>query len=259
MGTVSSQYTKQRQEFYNNITQKTSQVCKNTVKPEANNNQVIISGGTINGDFTGVAQEVTTDATCMISSSMSNNVDQLLEALSNQDFKSDSDLFNGFQWTTSSEVTDMRQVLANNINQIMNASCSSDVAPSANNNYVYLEDTTVNGNFIGVSNKVNSKFDCILENYMKNIIYNKGHADQKQSTKTKGIMAALVGIIAAIIICGMIIFLIMIFIFIKNPEATALLLDKAADAGAKMGDTVKNLMPDEEQMQSMGQMGAMMV
>lgn len=238
MGSISSNYNKLEQDFMNNVTQKTQMKCSNSVKASANDNIVIIDGSKIGGDVTGVTNQVSTDASCLMTATMDNNIENILNSLSKQKFKSQNDLFNGFQWGISTNISDVKQSITNNISQILNSTCSNDTESSANNNYVYLKDSTVKGNFVGVTNKTNSSFNCAMTNMMKNATYNKAHADNNQVIKTKGVMATAMAVIAIIIVCGMLCFLLVMYFMLKNPKAVTDIVDKVSTSAQKITKNV---------------------
>lgn len=199
MGNHTSNTAKIQQNFMNNVTQSNQQDCIATVNSQANNNVVIVSGSKIDGNFTGVAATTSTDATCLISSSMNSQVENSLSAQLQQENKTETDLFNDFSFNSETNTFNIDQSVTNNISQINQAVCSSNNTTSTSDNYVYVSDSTVGGNFVGVTNNATASADCTMQNYMKNVTYNQAQASATQSNSIEGMWATLLGAIVSII------------------------------------------------------------
>lgn len=182
-----------------NVTQSNQQLCVATVNDQANDNVVVVSGSNFKGNFTGVATTTSTDATCLISSSMSDTVSNILSASLQQTNKAETDLFNDFAITVESNTFNIDQSVTNNISQINQEVCSANNTTSSSNNYIYVSNSTVGGDFVGVSNKADASADCNMQNYMKNGTYNQAQASATQSNSVQGMWATLLGAITSII------------------------------------------------------------
>lgn len=188
-----------QQSFMNNITQQDQQNCIATVNNSANNNVVIVNGTNIKGNFTGVASTTNTDATCLMVSNMEDSISNILSATLQQTNTTETDWFNGFQFTADTNTFDITQSVTNNISQINEATCAANTVTSVNNNYVYVTNSTVGGYFIGVTDTANASASCSMTNTMKNTTYNQAQASATQSNTVKGMFVAMVGAFAAII------------------------------------------------------------
>lgn len=188
-----------QENFINNILQQSQQNCIATVVNEANNNVVIVNGTNIGGDFTGVSTTTSTDATCLMVSSMEDSVSSILSAIVQQTNKSQTDWFNGFQIKDSNNTFDVVQSVVNNILQINETTCAASTITSASNNYVYVTNANVGGNFIGVTDKADASASCTMTNTMKNTTYNQAQASATQTNIDLGMFSGFLGIIAAII------------------------------------------------------------
>lgn len=188
-----------QENFINNILQQSQQNCIATVVNEANNNVVIVNGTNIGGDFTGVSTTTSTDATCLMVSSMEDSVSSILSAIVQQTNKSQTDWFNGFQIKDSNNTFDVIQSVVNNILQINETTCAASTITSASNNYVYVTNANIGGSFIGVTDKADASASCTMTNTMKNTTYNQAQASATQTNIDLGMFSGFLGIIAAII------------------------------------------------------------
>lgn len=200
MGSASSNIANIQQSFINNITQVDQQNCIATVSSSANNNVVIINGANISGNFTGIADTTKTDASCLMVSSMENSISNILNATLQQTNTAETDWFNGFQFTSDTNSFNIVQSVTNNINQINEATCSASTIQSANNNYVYVTDATIGGNFVGVTESTSANANCSMTNIIKNSTYNQVQANATQSNVIKGMFVAMIGAFAVIFV-----------------------------------------------------------
>jgi hypothetical protein len=200
MGNFNTNITNMQQLFFNNVTQQDQQNCIATVNSSSNNNTIIINGAKIAGNFTGVTTTVNTDATCLIVSNMQDSISNSLSAINNQTNQASTDWFNGFQFTSETNVFNLLQSVTNNINQINEATCAANTTVSTNNNYVYLAPgTTIGGDFVGVTNTGSASASCSLTNTMINTVYNQAQASSTQTNTEVGMFVAIITAIAAII------------------------------------------------------------
>jgi type IV secretory pathway VirB2 component (pilin) len=188
-----------QQSFMNNITQVDQQNCIATVSNSANNNVIIVNGANIKGDFTGVSSTTSTDATCLMVSNMDGSISNILSATLQQTNTSQTDWFNGFQFTADTNSFNINQSITNNISQINEATCSANTTTSVSNNYVYVTNATIGGDFIGVTDTANASANCNMTNTMKSTTYNQAQASATQSNTIQGMFVAMVAAFAAII------------------------------------------------------------
>lgn len=168
------------------------------------NNVVIIDHTTIKGDVTGVSLVASTDGTCQLVNQMDSLVDDMLSDISQQKNKAATDLFGGFQVSKQTNVDISKQSTVNNLMSINKETCSSDLAQSASDNFVYVTNSQIGGNFSRVTSKTDAKFNCTLSNIMKNVAHNEARAKIDTSNNEKGIAATLGGgVILCIIMIAM--------------------------------------------------------
>lgn len=204
MGSNTSNIGEIQQKFMNNITQEDQQNCIATVQSTTNDNVVIVQGATIDGNFTGVSSTVNTDATCLMVSNMEDTVRNMLSATLQQTNEVASDMAGDFSWQNAENKFDINQSVVNNISQINEATCAANTTSSTDNNYVYVSNSKVRGDFIGVSNKANATANCSMTNSMKNTTYNQAQASATQSNTVLGMFVAIAAVIAGVI--GVIVF-----------------------------------------------------
>lgn len=200
-----------QQAFMNNITQTNQENCLATTTNSANNNVVIVNGANIKGNFTGVSATTSTDASCLMVSNMQNSISNILSATIQQTNTSETDWFNGFQFTKDKNTFNLTQTVVNNISQITQSTCSSNTTASTNNNYVYVASgTTIGGDFVGVTNAASSSANCSINNIMKNTTYNQAQANVDQSNTVKGMFVAIAGSILMVV--GLIVITVIILV-----------------------------------------------
>lgn len=188
-----------QQSFMNNITQNSQQSCIAGANPQTNNNVVLLNGVKVGGNFTGVAATTSTDATCLMVSNMEDSVSNILQSIVQQTNTSETDWFNGFQITDATNIFRVNQSVTNNISQINQSTCAANTTSSVSNNYVYVTNSTIGGDFIGVTNDSKASASCSISNMMKNATYNQAQASATQSNTVKGMFVSMVSAFAGII------------------------------------------------------------
>lgn len=199
MGAKQSNLANISQQFYNQVVQQTDQSCIASVSEEQNNNVIIIQGGIIDGNFTGVSATVSCDASCLMVSNMDNTIDNILGAIANQTNQAETDISNVFNSSNQNNTFNVNQTVSNNIAQINNAVCSSSIVQSQNNNYVYTSDETVHGNFVGVNGASNAQANCSMNNNMQSSTYNQAQASADQGNSVVSVFGAIIAAFAMII------------------------------------------------------------
>lgn len=199
MGGSQSNIGKLNQDFMNNITQLSQQTCSATAVDEQSGNVIIVTGSTIRGDFTGVSATVAADASCSMTSSMQNSVSNILGATLDQTNIADTGLFQGWFAPDQESEFDINQSVVNNITQINESTCAANTVTSKSNNYIYIANTDIRGDFIGVSTESEANASCSMNNMMKNETYNQAQADTSQGNKMQSIFTAILGTVAVII------------------------------------------------------------
>lgn len=200
MGNAQSNFYNTQQNFMNDILQSNQQNCVSTTVDTTDNNIVIVNGSTINGNFAGVTTTTNTDVTCLITSNMGNSISNILSSIASQANKAETDWFNDFTFDIGVNAFNVNQSVTNNISQLNQATCGANNTTSTSNNYVYVANSTVNGNFVGVSSSANASANCTMQNVMKNTTYNQAQAQATQSNTVIGTFGILAAIIAVVIV-----------------------------------------------------------
>lgn len=187
-----------------NIVQQNQQNCTSTTSASTNNNVVIVNGSKIKGNFTGVSTNVNTDAACLITSNMNTNIETIVSSLLQQNNQAKTDIMNdGVLANVNTNVYNLNQTISNNISQINQATCSASQIVNSNNNYVYVSNSKIGGNFVGVSNDSTANASCSLNNAMKITAYNSLQSNAAQGNKVVGMFAGMLGTV--VLILGLII------------------------------------------------------
>lgn len=211
MGGGQSNVAKSTQEFMNNITQVDQQNCLSSVIQDTSGNVVIISGDKIKGSVTGVTNTLSTDSSCLMSSNISASVSNILKSIMQQTNSTKSGLFGDLLDGKNNNDIDIFQSVVNNISNVNQSTCSASTMSSSNNNYVYLSNSVVGGNFVGVNESSNTSADCSMSNTMKTSVFNSGQASGSQKNKTMGIFGIIMGIVGLIVVMG-IVMVILVFV-----------------------------------------------
>lgn len=200
-GNQQTNYVNDSQSVTNNILQLNQQSCIATVQQNVTGNVVYFNGGSIQGNATGIdVTSTSTDATCLISSDMDNNITNILSAIAQQSNSTDSGIFGGLGATKANNTFDVQQSTVNNISQVNQALCQASTINNVVGNYVYYNNTNVGGNFVGISvADTSATANCTMNNYQKNTLYNSEQARSDQSNKKVSALALLIIVIALII------------------------------------------------------------
>lgn len=91
-------------------------------------------------------------------------------------------MFGDFSIHGNKNVSDVRQTAVNNLANTFEGTCSSSQISATNNNFVYVTDTNIGGNFYGITNKTDNKLSCTLSNMAKMATYNRPGPDSEYSS-----------------------------------------------------------------------------
>jgi len=187
--------------FNNNITQASTQECLASSQTDESGNVIIIQNSSILGNFTGITTQTTADASCIMTSTMDNSIQNIISNISNQTNSTDSSIFQGL--SIQKNDTNVNNTVNNNISQINEALCDVSNITVQDGNYVYVSDTTIAGNFVGISATTNSKAGCSMTNYMKNTVFNQVQNSSTQSNTITSVFSLILTIIILIIVVAL--------------------------------------------------------
>lgn len=207
-----------QQKFLTNVMQTNQQNCASSTSTSQSGNVTIITGTTILGDFFGQSATITTDSTCLISSSMSDSVTDLLSAVANQSLTAASGLFSIFNANGQFNVNTAKQDTTNNISQLNEATCTSSTVTNQNGNYQYISNSFFGGNYVGQTTTSNTGASCSMTNYMKAVTYNQAQASGTQAGTTTSLFTYIA--IAIAIVVGIVVLMI-VFALFKGARAQA--------------------------------------
>jgi hypothetical protein len=187
--------------FNNNITQVSSLECLSSSQTDESGNAVIIQNSTILGNFTGLTVQTTADATCIMTSTMDNSIQNVIKDISQQTNSTDSGIFQGL--SIQKNDTNVVETVNNNISQINQQLCESSNISVQDGNYLYVNSTFIAGDFIGISAGTNSKAGCSMTNYMKNSVFNQVQNSSTQSNTVTSVFSLILTIIILIIVVAL--------------------------------------------------------
>jgi len=195
----STSISKTSSDVSNRIYNSNKQVCNTSVVENISDNSIIISGSTVKNINVGNITGTSTDSSCTISSTMDNEISNMIRASVQQ--KQSTGSLNPFWvpigWSFQSQSSDIEQVIANNIVQLNTEYCSANATVSTEDNFLYINNT--NGGDVNAYNisGTTSNASCNMSNYMKVLSYNEESAktDQKQS-------AALLSLLITCVVIG---------------------------------------------------------
>lgn len=212
-GNAITQQINDSQTIMNSITNDTNQVCQITTESSAIGNIVTIDNSIINGDAIGIENSVSVNSGCAITSTMNTSIDSILSAISQQSAAADNTgMLSGLLSNTDdiTTTTNISQLFSNTINNINNAVCDVNTDVVTRGNFVFVNNSTVNGTFVGVDmSGTDVVASCNMNNTMNNIVYNQGQSSVTQSTVMKSnileiIVVIVIAIGAVLIICGIV-------------------------------------------------------
>ena len=157
------------------------------------------------------------DASCMINQNIDTSIINILNASVDQASLSTQPLFSlAFNSTKSSSSLD--EVISNQIQQLINSSCTISTNQEMNNNYVYVGANAIAGDISFVQHSNLSNVECVMDIAAKATAQNEESGDVKQrATTISGTTIIIIAIILVLIIIGVFVF---IFVFKKISSNT---------------------------------------
>jgi hypothetical protein len=208
MGNTTNSF-KSTQNVTNDITQINQSSCIASVQIDSGGNVVIIEDSRINGNVVGSVVKVSTDASCIMSSSAQADIQNILKASAEQTKSTENGIFSldfgaifdSLGYTDNS--IEIEENVTNNILQLNSSNCSSNIIISDEPNYIYVRGSTVGGNVIGSDVTADANASCTITNNSKVYVFNDLLADGKQKKELKNVFFTIV--IAFTVIIGLII------------------------------------------------------
>lgn len=195
------------QKFLNNITNQNNAYCSIEVANIAQGTKVIVENSNVGGDIIGSAQTLTANSSCLLNSSMENNVTEILNAIAKQNNETQTSTFLEIP-VANTNVNNIVQDTVNNIININNQMCSLNSLNFAQDTYVGVKSSSVGGSIIGVTQDSNTSSSCAITNTMKNVVYNQAQAELTQFNKKTSILGNIIVLIILLIIVAVVIFII---------------------------------------------------
>ncbi len=216
MGSEQSTTSRVTLEAANAITQTSVASCEVTCNQDQSNGTVIISPGANVGNISFTQSCVIDDATCTINQNINSAVENILNATVDQKSMSTKSLFS-FTYNSSKVVSDMDQLINNQIRQTINSSCTFETNQTMNNNYVYVGANSEVGNITFAQHAELSNVECTMDATAKSTSYNEETSTVEQKNTTINMLVMLF-LIFAIVIC-MAFVVIIVFLLSGGTEA----------------------------------------
>lgn len=200
MGNVSTNVSRIQQDFATEITQQSIESCSTSATQNVSGNISIIDGAKSSGDIIGInVESVSTDATCVLTSSIDAAITNILDSVTRQTNAASNDWFGGFSFSANTNVYNLRQSAINNINQINQSLCSSNVTSSTTNNFSYIRNVN-GGRVIGLNIEgATASASCSITNVTKALSFNRAASEATQDNKNTGMFVAIVTAIIAVV------------------------------------------------------------
>lgn len=218
MGNGTSQSYQLQQQITNDIIQQNQQNCTQLNSSIDDDNSVYVLNSYVGGNVIGASQAVSTDVTCVITSGMSSQVESMLKSTADQGVSDESGLISQalstFQSGTDQSL-DIEQRVINSISQLNTSLCQAAQITSASDNLVYVSNSDVAGDVIGVTTSSDFSSTCSLTNIAKLRVSSDLSSDSKQDITRKSALAHIVTVVfvAFLLIIGFILLLILLLIF----------------------------------------------
>jgi len=204
-----SQQSSAIQSINNNILNASTSNCSATCSAYNGGNTVIINGTTINGNVS-FNQSCDLVATCTINSQVNTNVTDIISSMQKQTSVT-ANGFPDFSLDGVSQSVQVQQNITTSVANIIESSCQSSTQLVNQDNFTYLNNSTVNGSLtFSQTGTVNS--NCTLNNISSITVANKETASQSQtSVITSSILLFIILIVVVVVIIAIIFLLNFLF------------------------------------------------
>ena len=189
----------------NNILNSSNAQCISECTLYNGGNTIIIDGTTIQGNVE-FNQTCNLNQQCVINSTLDTQVQSILDSLSKQTSVTTRGLFD-ILGSSSTQSNDVRQTLTTNISNLINSTCRSTANIVNENNFVYLNNSTVEGS-LQFNQSADVLSACTLNNMSRVQVQNQLQASNEQSAKILGSTGLLIILLIIIVILIVVVFLI---------------------------------------------------
>jgi hypothetical protein len=193
----SSQTSQQTQNVNNTVLNAATANCDSTCVDYSGGNTVIINGSTINGNIS-FDQSCSINMSCSINSQLNTNVSNILSAMANQTSTS-SNGFPSFSIAGASQNATIVENVTTSVANIINSTCQSTSDIVSQNNFTYLNNSTVNGSLtFAQTGSVNN--NCTLNNISGIQVANQVTSSTNQTATFLGSLGLLIILLVVLII-----------------------------------------------------------
>ncbi len=238
MGTNNVNTALVEQEITNNLLQDVNIKCQATCENISSGNVYTFVGGTFGSiEFT---QRCEADANCVITNTQDLAVESIVDSVIRQEALSSG--LAGRIYAGNTNLTDIKQDIRNNIQQLTDIQCNSDVSNISTGNVFYLQDVTATK--FAVTQEGNAAASCAIENLAKLSVINRAKADIDQKAVDKGFDPF--GFIALIVIAVIVVIGIILFFVLKpkgGPKSPATTSNTSSTSTKSVTSTAPKLPP----------------
>lgn len=213
-GTSQVLHTKITETVTNDVVQKNQQNCIAQSVADTSGNTIIINGSTIDGNVSGTTTKTSTDATCLMTSTIEDTVENILQNVAQQNSSISSGITDFMSKRDQDIDYDLSVTVQNSILQMSEQGCVSSSISSTTNNYIYVGDSKIGGDFLGFSNDSKANASCSMTNVMKNEAYNSLQTKVDQTAKASNMFAMLIGIAIIIFVLLGVVGVVVVIVFV---------------------------------------------
>jgi hypothetical protein len=195
----SQQSSTQTQSINNKVLNASNAQCNASCNDFSGGNTIIISGSTINSDVV-FNQSCNVTMQCTINSQLDTNIQDILNSMQKQTSVT-ANGFPSFSLDSVSNSTTATQNITTTVSNLINSSCQSTSNIVSQNNFTYLQNSTINGS-LQFSQTGNVNNTCTLNNISSIQLANQATA---QSTQTAAILNPVALLFVAFLVIGLLI------------------------------------------------------
>jgi hypothetical protein len=213
----------------NSVTQTSVSSCEISCNQDQSDNTVIISPGSNVGNITFSQVCVIDDASCIINTNIQSEIENILQSTADQTAMATKAVFSA-TFTSTNCVSNMDQIINNQVQQLISNTCTIESNQTMNNNYVYVGSNSVVGDISFAQHSTLSNVECTMDNSSKAAAYNQETATVTQKATTVNMLFMLFMIFA--IVAAMAFILVLVFLLTGGTKA---ITDAASGYAASSG------------------------
>jgi hypothetical protein len=198
------------QNVSNDIIENSYEICNASCTVDISGVHLIIGNSTIQGGINIGGQACSANAYCTMNNELDVQLQNIIDSITNQALSAESPLLIP-HYNNQTDIISNNQTLRNTITQMMNSSCQSNTTNLIQNDYVYVNESSVDGGVnVGFTQSGSSTANCSMNNISKVNVYNNETAKSDQVEKWENTFATIaIIIVISIILLGVFVLLTM--------------------------------------------------